>query len=136
MASPTDAHDLVWSRRLGSIIVDLDDNSLKVGFRRVPNRPSASELGIVHSLPEQPKLRIVPALQWNFYLGPVQWNQDLAVSKYVDFTEKIKVRFTVDFFNVFNHPNDPRPNQTTGLQDLSQQTNDPRIIQLSLRLEW
>jgi hypothetical protein len=46
------------------------------------------------------------------------------------------MRFTADFFNLFNHPNDKVPNTTTGLVDLSQQNNDPRIIQFSARLEW
>jgi hypothetical protein len=48
----------------------------------------------------------------------------------------VKVRFTADFFNAFNHPVDLRPDSTSGLVDLSQQANDPRIIQFSLRAEW
>jgi len=78
-------------------------------------------------------------LSWNprnFFLGPHSWNEDLSIFKYFDITEKMKMRFTADFFNVFNHPNNLLPNATTGLQDLSQQTNAPRIIQFSLRLEW
>jgi hypothetical protein len=72
----------------------------------------------------------------NFFLGPRQWNEDLSVFKYFDITERVKTRFTADFFNFFNHPNNFRPDQTTGLQDLSRQVNDPRIIQFSLRVEW
>jgi hypothetical protein len=82
---------------------------------------------------------VTDMLNWNardFYLGPVQWNEDLAAFKYFEFTERLKLRFTSDFFNLFNHPNDRRPDTTTGLQDLSQQANDPRIIQFSLRLEF
>ena len=41
-------------------------------------------------------------------------------------------KITNDFFNAFNHPIDNVPNASTGLQDLSTQTNDPRIIQFSL----
>jgi hypothetical protein len=44
---------------------------------------------------------------------------------------------------VFNHPvdylarvNTSDLNTTTGLLDLSPQVNDPRILQLSMRLEW
>jgi hypothetical protein len=48
----------------------------------------------------------------------------------------MKVRITADFFNAFNHPNDLNPNGTTGLQDLSQQTNEPRIVQFSARIQW
>jgi hypothetical protein len=82
---------------------------------------------------------ITDNLSWNsqnFFLGPGQWNEDLSVYKYFNFTEKVKMRVTSDFFNFFNHPNNVTPNKTTGLLDLSVQSNDPRIIQLSARLEW
>jgi hypothetical protein len=35
-----------------------------------------------------------------------------------------------------NHPNNLNPNPTTGLIDLSQSANEPRIIQFSLRLDF
>jgi hypothetical protein len=72
----------------------------------------------------------------NFFRGPRAWNVDASIFKNFAIREAVKVRFTADFFNAFNHPNDQNPNTTTGLQDLSQQPNEPRIIQLSLRLEW
>ena len=78
----------------------------------------------------------------NFMLSPGNWNQDLSVFKYFEIAERVKLRFTADFFNVFNHPVNYLPgvgndlNLTTGLLDLSRQVNDPRIIQFSLRLEW
>ena len=60
--------------------------------------------------------------------------------KWFDISESIKLRFTADFFNAFNHPVDVgfghRFDTTTGLQDLSRQVNEPRIIQLSVRLNW
>jgi hypothetical protein len=78
-------------------------------------------------------------LNWNarnFFRGPGSWNQDLSVFKNFSITERIRTRFTADFFNAFNHPVDVAPNTSTGLQDLSTQLNDPRIIQFSLRVEW
>jgi hypothetical protein len=78
-------------------------------------------------------------LNWNarnFFRGPGSWNEDLSVFKNLQITERVKTRLTADFFNVFNHPNDVSPNQVTGLQNLSIQNNEPRIIQLSVRLEW
>jgi len=81
----------------------------------------------------------------NFFLSPGNWNQDLSVFKYFDIKERVKLRFTADFFNAFNHPVDYLAgapggqqdlNTTTGLLDLSRQVNDPRIIQFSLRLEF
>jgi hypothetical protein len=78
-------------------------------------------------------------VNWNrkaFFHGPGAWNADVSVNKNIYFTEQLKFRFSADFFNAFNHPNDIAPNSRTGLQDLSRQTNDPRIIQFSLRLDF
>ena len=72
----------------------------------------------------------------NFFRGPGAWNVDFSVFKHFDITETVKARVTADFFNMFNHPLDASPNNQTGLQDLSIQTNEPRIIQLSLRFSW
>lgn len=71
-----------------------------------------------------------------FFLGPRAWNVDAALVKYITIKGSTRIRIEGDFFNAFNHPNDVSPNGSTGLQDLSQQANEPRIIQLSLRLEW
>ncbi|MEO8660149.1 MAG: TonB-dependent receptor [Bryobacteraceae bacterium] len=72
----------------------------------------------------------------NFLQGPGAWNQDLSLYKTITFKERYKVRLTGDFFNAFNHPNNLSPNTTTGLIDLSQQSNGARIIQLSARFEF
>ncbi len=69
-------------------------------------------------------------------IGPGAWNTDLSVFKNFKIKERANIRFTSDFFNAFNHPNDNDPNSTTGLQNLCCQANDPRIIQFSLRLDW
>jgi hypothetical protein len=76
-------------------------------------------------------------------IGPGAWNDDLSLYKHFKIKERVDARFAADFFNVLNHPNDLPPNTTTGLQDLGfQQTtstgglNDPRVIQLSLRVEF
>ncbi len=82
---------------------------------------------------------ITETVNWNaraFFLGPGAWSTDMSVFKNFSITESVRLRFTADFFNAFNHPIDGVPNATTGLQDLSTQTNDPRIIQFSLRLSW
>jgi hypothetical protein len=72
----------------------------------------------------------------NFFIGPGAWNVDLSLFKTFDISEDINVRFTADFFNAFNTPMDGNPNAGSGLQDLGVQSNDPRIIQFSLRLNW
>lgn len=78
-------------------------------------------------------------VSWNsraFIMGPRAWNTDISLFKNIRYRERYSMRFTADFFNAFNHPSDQNPNSTTGLQDLSVQTNEPRIIQFSLRFSW
>jgi len=82
---------------------------------------------------------ITDNMNWNarnFFQGPGSWNEDMSIYKTFPITERMKLRFTGDFFNVFNHPNSVNPNTTTGLLDLSVQSNDPRIIQFSGRVEF
>ena len=82
---------------------------------------------------------ITDNLSWNsrnFFVGPRSWNADATIFKYFGITEKAKLRLAGDFFNFLNHPNNLNPNTTTGLINLSQQANDPRIIQLGARIEF
>jgi Carboxypeptidase regulatory-like domain len=69
-------------------------------------------------------------------MGPGFWNVDIGVYKNFRIREGSTIRIKGDFFNAFNHPNDINPNMTTGIQDLSQQNNDGRTIQISLRIDW
>ncbi len=78
-------------------------------------------------------------VNWNargFFRGPGSWNLDASLFKTVNITETFSARFTVDFFNFLNHPVDVDPAGGTGLQDLSLQGNEPRIIQFSLRIRF
>ncbi len=84
---------------------------------------------------------ITDTVNWNaraFYAGPGEWNVDSSIFKNFQLTEKLRLRFSSDFFNVLNHQNDADPNTTTGLQDLSisRPGNSPRIIQFSLRMTF
>ncbi|PYV10099.1 MAG: hypothetical protein DMG23_08835 [Acidobacteria bacterium] len=69
-------------------------------------------------------------------MGPGAWNTDLSAFKNFKIKDRANIRFTADFFNAFNHPNNNPPSSTTGLQNLRFQANDPRIIQFSLRVDW
>lgn len=79
-------------------------------------------------------------VNWNsraFFRGPGEWNVDSSVFKNFQLSEKLRLRFSADLFNVFNHQNDAGPNSVTGLQDLSVSgPGGPRIIQFSLRLTY
>ena len=72
----------------------------------------------------------------NFFRGPSFFNTDLSLFKNFYINEDMNLRFTADFFNAFNTPMDVDPNATSGLQDLSRQRNEPRIIQFSLRFTF
>ena len=45
----------------------------------------------------------------NTYRGPYQQNWDFSIMKNFRVTERVNVRFTTDFFNIFNHANFANP---------------------------
>jgi hypothetical protein len=74
----------------------------------------------------------------NTYRGPHQQNWDFSLIKNFKLTERQSLRFTSDFFNLWNHPNFANPVST----DVESQGNFgqivsakgvPRLIQFSLR---
>jgi hypothetical protein len=80
----------------------------------------------------------------NPYHGPFQQNWDASLIKYFKLTERQDLRFTADFFNLWNHTNFGTPSVTDIEQYLADPTNSPfgkiisttgtpRLIQFSLR---
>ncbi|MGA8765113.1 MAG: TonB-dependent receptor [Candidatus Sulfotelmatobacter sp.] len=80
----------------------------------------------------------------NLYHGPFQQNWDASLIKYFKLGERQELRFTADFFNVWNHTNFGSPSVTDIEQFLANPTNSPfgkiitavgtpRLIQFSLR---
>ena len=67
--------------------------------------------------------------------GLARWNQDVSVFKYFYVYGESKLRFTADFFNVFNHPNDLNSQHDHRPHRSEPQANEPRIIQFSARVE-
>ena len=68
--------------------------------------------------------------------GLVQW--DLGVTKNFSATERIKVQFRSEFFNVLNHTNFGLPNQqanSTAFGSITS-TNSPRQIQFGLKTRY
>ena len=68
------------------------------------------------------------------------WNVDVSFVKKIQLTEKARLTFSSEFFNLFNHVNflDPAMSlqspQTFGV--LTTQANDPRQVQLGLRFDF
>jgi hypothetical protein len=80
----------------------------------------------------------------NIYRGPFQQNWDFSLIKNVKITERQQLRFTSDFFNIWNHANFANPSindvQTIGTNPATSPfgkifstVGTPRLIQFSLR---
>ncbi|MEO7144010.1 MAG: hypothetical protein ABI165_10990 [Bryobacteraceae bacterium] len=70
--------------------------------------------------------------------GPGLVNFDMGLYKDFAFTEKRRLQFRSEFFNVFNHTNFGNPTTTVGSGNYGLITSalDARIIELSLRLHF
>ncbi len=80
----------------------------------------------------------------NIYRGPRQQNWDFSLIKHFRLTERQDLRFTADFFNIWNHANFANPAVTDIEAFLASPANSPfgkivstvgtpRLIQFSLR---
>ena len=74
----------------------------------------------------------------NIYRGPFQQNWDFSLIKNFRITERQEVRFTTDFFNVWNHANFANPAVTdvenpAAFGRIFSTVGTPRLIQFSLR---
>lgn len=104
--------------------------------------------------PASPQLSCVPAvtggfcdpqpgqvgnLQVDAFSGPSYFDWDISASKDFNLTERFKLTFRTEAFNVFNHPvffmGDQNINSTTFGQSTST-ISTPRILQMSLRLKF
>jgi hypothetical protein len=75
----------------------------------------------------------------NILRGPGRWNLDYSVFKEFAITEKYRLQFRSEFFNIFNHPQFDLPNPTIGNPSAGKITatvGNPRDIQFSLRLHF
>ncbi|HEV2386319.1 MAG TPA: TonB-dependent receptor [Candidatus Acidoferrales bacterium] len=77
----------------------------------------------------------------NIYRGPYEQNWDLSLIKDFPFAERYKLRFTADFFDVWNHPAFGAPSFTdvespSNFGQIISTENNPRIVQFSLRLSY
>jgi hypothetical protein len=81
----------------------------------------------------------------NIYRGPSQQNWDFSLIKNFHLTERHAIRFTADFFNIWNHANFGNPTvndvETIGLPNspfgkITSTVGTPRLIQFSLRYSF
>jgi len=74
----------------------------------------------------------------NIYRGPFQQNWDFSLIKNFQITERQQLRFTTDFFNIWNHANFANPAVTDvenpgAFGKIVSTVGTPRLIQFSLR---
>jgi hypothetical protein len=77
----------------------------------------------------------------NIYRGPHQQNWDFSLLKNFRITEKQQLRFTTDFFNIWNHANFANPAVTdvenpAAFGKIISTVGTPRLIQFSLRYSF
>jgi len=77
----------------------------------------------------------------NIYRGPFEQNWDFSLVKHFRITEHQDLRFTTDFFNLWNHPVFSNPAFTdvenpASFGDIVGTENNPRVIQFSLRYSF
>ena len=66
-------------------------------------------------------------------------NFDTSLSKSFNLTERVKLRFTGEVFDLFNHPQFAEPNLEVGVAgfgEVTHQLNLPRTVQLALRVTF
>jgi hypothetical protein len=77
----------------------------------------------------------------NIYRGPYQQNWDFSLIKNFHLTERQNIRFTTDFFNIWNHANFSNPVSTDvenpgSFGFITSTKGVPRLIQFSLRYSF
>ncbi len=68
--------------------------------------------------------------------GVRQWGLDASLFKSIPVTESIVLRFNADFFNVLNRPGNPNSIAGDGMLSTRSSGQNPRVLQLSLRVSW
>jgi hypothetical protein len=74
---------------------------------------------------------------WMNQYSPAPWSFNLSGSLFKTFslTERARLRFNADFFQVLNNPGIPIPG-SNGILSTQNSNNAPRDLQLTLRLTW
>jgi hypothetical protein len=71
-----------------------------------------------------------------FIPSVLQWNMDASAFKTIPITERLRLRFQADAFNVLNHPGSPNSVGSNGILLETNSGNSARTLQLSLRMSW
>jgi hypothetical protein len=85
----------------------------------------------------------------NSFRGPFQQNWDMALTKNTRITERFRIEFRAEFFNVFNHPSFQSPQAFGGFlgnlgyvnvagatSTITGTVSRPRIMQFALKVAF
>jgi hypothetical protein len=73
----------------------------------------------------------------NQYMPSIrQWGLDASLYKNLPISERVRARFNIDAFNVFNHPGNPNSVGGDGFLNCRSSGQNPRTLQVSLHLDW
>jgi hypothetical protein len=73
------------------------------------------------------------------FRGPGQWNVDFSLFKDIPMTERFKLQFRSEFFNLFNHANfsDPTTSlDSAGYGTIRGTSVNARLVQFALKLSF
>ena len=71
-----------------------------------------------------------------FLNGPVNWVANVSIFKVFPIREGMALRLNLDAFNVFNMPGENNPDVGTGLEKYQTSYQDPRQLQITVRLTF
>ena len=100
---------------------------------------SADDIAKLKAAFQSPQLGTIGNVPKNSFRGPKYWDVSMAVLKNMHITETSSVQFRGEFFNLFNHVDFADPNfaiDSGTFGRITAQRNDPRIIQLALKLNF
>lgn len=102
----------------------------------IPCQPGPDVFPSDSQITANPSLWTYGSLPRNYLRGPNRFNINLAFAKMTTITERLSAEFRADFFNLFNNVQFEAP--VTNISDPNfgkvQETANPRIIQLALRI--
>jgi hypothetical protein len=71
-----------------------------------------------------------------YFPSILQWGLDASLFKVIPITERLRLRFNADFFNVLNHPGNPNSVGSDGILQTRNSGQGARELQLTLRLSF
>lgn len=123
----------------GGVVYGLNPKLISPDGTGIPSQPQLSCAPAVPGGFCDPQPGEVGNLQLNAFNGPAYFDWDISARKDFSVTERIKLTFRTEAFNVLNHPVFLMQDQNINSQQFGQSTStvsQARILQMSLRLKF